>query len=153
MIGVCPKFRILPLFPLFTVGEKIQTGPTRYQLLLFKPLLPSPFPPFCISKPFLVLRIASKRATRSRKKEHIRRRGRRNPNTRCPCRRDHHHPDGAMRQPDRDGVLEAALPRARNRQGRPPRRFRHSGSSPRPFFPGFSCVASLNLPYPEATFC
>ncbi|KAG6466265.1 hypothetical protein ZIOFF_075936 [Zingiber officinale] len=51
--------------------------------------------------------------------------------------RDHHHPGRAMRQPDRHGVLEVALPRARDRQGRPPRRFRHSGSFS-DFFEDFS---------------
>lgn len=34
-----------------------------------------------------------------------------------------------MREPDRDGVLEAALPRARHRQGRPPRGLRYPGRS------------------------
>jgi hypothetical protein len=32
-----------------------------------------------------------------------------------------------MREPDRDGVLEAALPGARDQQGRHSRRFRYSG--------------------------
>ena len=46
--------------------------------------------------------------------------------------RDHHDPGGAMREPDRDGVLEAALPRARHRQGRTPRGLRHPGASRAP---------------------
>lgn len=41
--------------------------------------------------------------------------------------RNHHSAGGAMREPDRDGVLEAALPRARYQQGRHPRGLRYSG--------------------------
>lgn len=41
-----------------------------------------------------------------------------------------------MREPDRHGVLEAALPRARDQQGRHSRRFRYSG-------PGFLLPPAL----------
>lgn len=40
---------------------------------------------------------------------------------------DHHAPGGTMWEPDRDGVLEAALPRTWHQQGWHSRRFRYSG--------------------------
>lgn len=55
---------------------------------------------------------------------------------------DHHHTGGAMREPDRDGVLEAALPGARHRQGRASRRFRHPGKRRRPRFESLEQVSA-----------
>ena len=49
---------------------------------------------------------------------------------------DHHAPGGTMWEPDRDGVLEAALPRTWHQQGWHSRRFRYSGPSP----PSFSLL-------------
>ena len=42
--------------------------------------------------------------------------------------RNYNPPGGAMREPDRDGVLEAAVLGARHQQGRHPGGFRHSGA-------------------------
>ena len=50
-----------------------------------------------------------------------------------------------MREPDRDGVLEAALPRARHRQGRPPRGLRHPGCPP------LSLLLPPSLPHAAGT--
>lgn len=46
---------------------------------------------------------------------------------------DHHAPGGTMWEPDRDGVLEAALPRTWHQQGWHSRRFRYSGPFPSHF--------------------
>jgi hypothetical protein len=41
--------------------------------------------------------------------------------------RDHNPAGGAMREPNRDGVLEAAVPGARHQQGRHSGGLRHTG--------------------------
>ena len=54
---------------------------------------------------------------------------------------DHHAPGGTMWEPDRDGVLEAALPRTWHQQGWHSRRFRYSG----PPLPPSLFLLSLSL--------